>query len=252
MKEFRLLETGFKDAFTNMAIDEAIMEEANFAKDTPTIRFYGWKPHAVSIGYFQGIYDEVDLEKAKALDSDVVRRITGGGAVFHEKELTYSFVCSEESKIVPKKILESYQKICGALVKGLGELDVSAEFAPLNDILVNGKKISGNAQTRRGGKVLQHGTLLLDVGVDKMFSLLKVPNEKMRGKIIQDVKQRVTSLEHETGREYSFKDVSDAMKKGFEKQFGVELIPGDLTEEEKNKAEELRKKFAGKEWTFMR
>ena len=251
MKQFRFLETGFSDAFTNMAIDEAIMR-SDFSKKTPTVRFYGWKPHAVSIGYFQGINDEINLEKAKELEVDYVRRITGGGAVFHEKELTYSFVCSEESKVVSKKILESYQKVCGALINGLSELDVTAEFAPLNDVLVNGRKISGNAQTRRQGKVLQHGTLLLDVSVDKMFSLLKVPNEKMKGKIIQDVKQRVTSLERETGREYSFKDVSDAMKKGFEKQFGVKLVAGELTEEEKAKVEEFREKFKGREWTFMR
>ncbi len=251
MNEFRLLCTGFSDAATNMATDEAIMR-LHKNGDKPVVRFYGWKPHAVSIGYFQGINEEVDLEKAKELDCDVVRRITGGGAVFHEKELTYSFVCSEESKLVSKNILESYGKICGAIVAGLNELNVKADFVPLNDIIVNGKKISGNAQTRRGGNILQHGTLLLEVGVDKMFSLLKVPDEKMKGKIIESVKQRVTSLEFETKRQYSFRDMEDAMAAGFKKTFGAKLVPSELTAEEKTLAQELREKFAGKEWNYLR
>ena len=251
MSEFRLLETGFQDAFTNMAVDEAVMQLYK-PKGMPTVRFYGWKPHAVSIGYFQGIEEEVDLARASELDADVVRRITGGGAVFHERELTYSFVCSEQSGLVSKKILESYEKICSAIVFALDELDVKASFAPLNDIIVNGRKISGNAQTRRSGNVLQHGTLLLEVSVDKMFSLLKVPNEKMKGKIVEDVKQRITSLEQETGREYSFRDVAEAMKKGFEKTFEARLVLGELSEEEKKLAEKLREKFASREWNFRR
>ncbi len=251
MTEFRLLETGFLDGFTNMAIDEAVML-GHKLEDAPTVRFYGWKPHAVSIGYFQGIGEEVDLPRAKELGADVVRRITGGGAVFHERELTYSFVCSEASKLVSKNIMESYEKICGAIVKGLDELGVEASFAPLNDIIVSGRKISGSAQTRRNGNVLQHGTLLLEVSVDKMFSLLKVPNEKMKGKIVQDVKQRVTSLEQETGREYSFLDVAEAMRKGFEKAFDAKVILGELSSEEKKLAKKIREKFASREWNFRR
>jgi lipoate-protein ligase A len=251
MKEFRLLETGFLDAFTNMAIDEAVTQ-LHKPGDSPTVRFFGWKPHAVSIGYFQGIGEEVNLEKAGELGADVVRRITGGGAVFHERELTYSFVCSEAASLVPGNILESYRKICGALVKGLDWLDVEGSFAPLNDIVVNGRKISGNAQTRRNGNVLQHGTLLLEVSVDKMFALLKVPDEKMKGKIVQQAKERVTSLEQETGREYSFLDVAEAMRKGFENEFGAKLVLGELGSEEKKLAAELRKKFQSREWNYRR
>ncbi len=250
MTEFRLLEDGFSDAFTNMATDEAIMRLHK--EGPPTVRLYRWKPHAVSIGYFQGIEEEVDLAKAEELNCDVVRRITGGGAVFHEHELTYSFVCSEKSGLVPKNILESYRTICGSIINGLDGIGLKAEFAPLNDIIVNGKKISGNAQTRRGGNVLQHGTLLMDLSVDKMFSLLKVPDEKMRGKIIENVKQRVTSIEQETKREYSFRDVADEIKKGFEKAFDAELVPGELSSEELELAKELREKFEGKEWNYLR
>jgi lipoate-protein ligase A len=247
MKEVRLLETGFSDAFTNMAVDEAIME-LHKPNSMPTIRFYGWRPHAVSIGFPQPIGRAVDLAKARALGVDVVRRITPGGAWFHEKEIAYSFVCTASSGIVPEKTTESHEKICSALAEGLAELDVEASFSPPNDIIVNGRKISGSAQVRKGGKLLQHGTLLMGLSADKMFSLLKVPHEKTA----LDKKQELTSLERETGREYSLIDVARAMEKGFEKELGARLLHGELGSEEKELAEELRGKFASREWNYKK
>ncbi len=250
--KWRLLLTGGSDAFTNMAIDEAVAK-LHGADSVPTVRFYSWKPPAISIGYFQSLAEEVDSAKCKELGVDIVRRITGGGAVFHDHELTYSFVCSEESGIVPKNILESYRKICNSLVLGFSHLGLSASFVPLNDIIVNGKKISGNAQTRRDKVVLQHGTILLGVDVDKMFSMLLVPNEKMKGKIIEDIKQRVTSVENETGKAAQFGDVAAAMKKGFEQNFGVELEEGALTAQEQELAAKIRaERFSRPEWNARR
>ncbi len=250
--DFRFIKDGFHDAFTNMAIDEAIMKNCT-KLGKPTIRFYGWKPSAISIGYFQSLEEEVDLRKCNELGIDFVRRITGGGAVFHDCELTYSFVCSEDSNIVPKNILESYQKICNGLISGFKELELDAKFVPLNDIVVNGKKISGNAQTRREKIVLQHGTILLKVDVEKMFSLLKVPDEKIRDKLITDVKQRVTSVENEFGKELSFEDCATAMKLGFQKAFNANLVKGELSQEELKLAEQIKKEqFSKKEWNFKR
>ncbi len=250
--QLRLVETGSKDAFTNMAIDEAIMRlQGRIGK--PTVRFYGWKPSAISIGYFQSLKEEVDLEKCKQLGVDFVRRITGGGAVFHEDELTYSFFCSEDSNIVAKNILDSYNKICNSLVLGFSKLNLDAKFVPLNDIIVNGKKISGNAQTRRNKAVLQHGTILMGVDVEKMFSLLLVPDEKLKGKLIESVKQRVTSIENELGKKVEFAEVVEAMKKGFEENFSAELVKEELAEEEKLLAEKIRKeRFSSREWNFKR
>ncbi len=249
--KLRILETGENTAFKNMAVDEAIMR--NCKRVGPTLRLYSWKPAAVSIGYFQAIEEEVDLKKCKQIGVDVVRRITGGGAVFHDAELTYSFFCSEESKIVPKNILESYARVCNSLVLGFEELGLEAEFVPLNDIVVGGKKISGNAQTRRNGIVLQHGTILLKVDVEKMFSLLKVPDEKLKGKMIESVKQRVTSVEQQAGRAVYFQEVLEAMKKGFVENFEAELVKGKLFLEEKALAEKLEKeKFSTSEWNSKR
>ncbi|MFH1470632.1 MAG: lipoate--protein ligase family protein, partial [Candidatus Micrarchaeota archaeon] len=134
--KIRLLETGASDAFMNMAIDEVLMESSE-----PVLRLYSWKPPAVSIGYFQNLGEEVDSEACGKLGVDVVRRQTGGGAVFHDEELTYSFISRE----FPKNILESYKWVCSGVIEGLATMGFGAEFAPLNDILVGGKKVSGNA-----------------------------------------------------------------------------------------------------------
>jgi lipoate-protein ligase A len=254
MKEqWRLLKTEDNSAFTNMAIDKAVMVSCSRGKVPPTVRFYTWKPPAISIGYFQSLNEEVDLDACKSLGVEFVRRITGGGAVFHDKELTYSIIIPESNLKVPKNILESYRRICGAVVKGLKHLWIESKYAPINDIIVNNKKISGSAQTRKSKTVLQHGTVLLDVDVDKMFKLLKVPNEKIKDKLIADVKQRVTSIKHISDNNVSFNETSDAMKIGFEEEFDIELVNGILTKEEislTNKFE--RECFSTTEWNYKK
>src|SRR3989344_7958179 len=175
--KWRIIPLSTQDAFLNMAIDEALCESVANGKASPTIRFYRWKPSAVSIGYFQSLRQEVDTERCKSAGIDVVRRRTGGGAVYHDEEITYSIIAPEH--LLPKGITESYHVICGWVIKGLENIGLVGEFKPINDIIVNGKKISGNAQTRRNGVVLQHGTILHGLDVEKMFSLLKVGQEKI-------------------------------------------------------------------------
>jgi lipoate-protein ligase A len=181
--KWRVIEYTQNNAAMNMAIDEAVCESV-LEGAVPTIRFYGWIPSAISIGYFQSLEKEVDLQKCKEMKVDFVRRRTGGGAVYHETEgeITYSIVAKEE--IFPKGIIESYQVICQLIIDSLAKIGISAQFKPINDIIVNGKKISGNAQTRRKGILLQHGTILYKVDVEKMFSLLKVSDEKIKDKKI--------------------------------------------------------------------
>ena len=236
-----------------MAIDKAVLVASSKDLVPPTVRFYTWTPPAISIGYFQSLSDEVDLEACKNLGVQYVRRITGGGAVFHEKELTYSIVIPEANPKVPKNILESYRRICGAVIKGLKHLWIESKYAPINDIVVNNKKISGSAQTRKLKTVLQHGTVLMDVDVDKMFKLLKVPDEKIKDKLIADVKQRVTSIKHVSGNNVSFSDAADAMKTGFEEEFGIELADGVLNKEEINLTKKFEREcFSTNEWNYKR
>lgn len=238
--EIRVLETRYGTAAWNMALDEVLM---NGVTDVPVLRLYGWKPPAVSIGYFQGVDDEVDVKKCKQMGIDVVRRITGGGAVLHDSELTYSFI----TRKYPQNIMESYSFICDAIVICINKFGFDAKFAPLNDIVVDGKKVSGNAQTRKKDNLLQHGTILLDVNVEKMFSVLKIPSEKISDKMITNVKERIMGLNK------TFEEVAFALKEGFSKKFGARLIGDKLTPEEDDSTEKLAKeKYATDEWNWKR
>ena len=236
----------------SMAIDEVLLKLNAEGKSPNTIRFWRWLPSTVSIGCFQSIEREVDLEVAKRYGVDVVRRITGGGAVFHDHggELTYSVVCKQGD--VPDDIIESYRLICGGLVQGFDQLGLRAEFNPVNDVLGNGKKISGSAQTRRWGSVLQHGTMLISPDVRRMFELLKVSPEKISDKFIASVFERVTTVERELGRKPSFEEVREAMIKGFGKSLDIELVENKLTNREVKLAQDLRPKYASEEWLRKR
>ncbi|MCA9353856.1 lipoate--protein ligase family protein [Candidatus Nomurabacteria bacterium] len=247
---FRLLPMQVFDAATNMALDEAIEEAVREGESLPTIRIYTWKPDAISIGYFQGLENEVNLKNCKEQGVDIVRRRTGGGAVYHseEGEITYSIIAPQ--KLFPANIIASYKEICMPLVEALELVGVKAEFSPINDISANGKKISGNAQTRRDDILLQHGTLLYSVDVDTMFSLLTVSKEKIADKFIASVKKRVTSLSDENpkvGKEEFIEKLIECYKKRFE----IEL--GEYSEKEVQRAKELvAQRYSQQSWTAMR
>lgn len=236
-----------------MAVDEAVLTHHSKGLVPPTLRFYGWTPPAISIGYFQSMEDEINVVLCYDKGIDMIRRLTGGGAVLHDKELTYSIIIRDDLKKIPKPILDSYKFICKGITRGLSHLDIDSSFEPLNDISAGGKKISGNAQTRRMGCVLQHGTIILDVNVDKMFSILRIPDEKIKDKLIKNVKERVTSLKILCGAEVSFEDARNAMIKGFSSALDIELVKGRLTESELDLAEKLmEEKYSAHEWKFKR
>jgi lipoate---protein ligase len=245
---WRIIPLAGNSAAMNMALDEAVLESVA-AGGKPTLRFYTWNPSAVSIGTFQSMCDEVDVEKCRATGVDIVRRRTGGGAVYHDTqgEITYSVVAKEG--LFPHGITESYHVICGWIVDSLKQLGIESSFKPINDIIAGGKKISGNAQTRRQGVLLQHGTILYDVDVDTMFSLLKVPDEKIRDKIIATVKERVTRVLDFTdvSRDSVVKNLMDGFTAG--KQFEISTY----TEKEWTRARELADTFYNSsEWNFKR
>jgi len=244
---WRLLPYSENNAFLNMAIDEAISDSVQMGESPPTIRFYGWRPAAVSIGYFQSLEREVDVARCSEAGVDVVRRRTGGGAVFHDSEITYSIIGKEG--LFPKDIIASYRQICGSVINALAILNINSEFKPINDIITNGKKISGNAQTRRGGVLLQHGTLIYEVDVERMFSLLRVPDEKIKDKMIASVKERVTSIRQQ--KYVRREEVLSAMLEGFTR--GKEYGTGELSEKELGRAQELAQiRYKTKEWNNAR
>jgi lipoate-protein ligase A len=246
---WRFIELETRDACFNMAIDQAVMEGVANGLSEPTIRFYRWLPSAVSIGRFQSMKDEVDISRCNELGVSYVRRITGGGAVYHdyEGEVTYSVIAPEGC--FPKGIRESYAFICNWVVSGLSNIGIKAEFVPINDIIADKKKISGNAQTRRLGVLLQHGTVLYNLETAKMFSLLKISKEKISDKLIKSVEERVTCVSRYSNitQEGLYKELMGSFADG--KDYHV----GSYTETESKRAGELARTVYGSDgWNFSR
>ncbi len=233
-------------AYWNMGFDESLLVHLN--EIGPTLRVYGWSPPAVSIGYFQSMTEEVNIQRAKELGVDLVRRITGGGAVYHKYELTYSITLPE----LRGRILDSYHLLDMGIIKALQTLNIDAKQAGINDVVVNGKKISGNAQTRKYGGLLQHGTLLIEVHPEEMFEILLVPEEKMKDKAISDVRQRVTSLK-DIGVEIEFEELQKILVDGFKEALNADLYEEDVDEKIYDYAHKLEvEKYATHEWNFRR
>lgn len=245
---WRLLPEGTFDGYTNMAIDQAIQERVAVGAD-PVIRFYRWKPSTVSIGYFQRMREEVDVAACEANGIDFVRRRTGGGAVYHdyEGELTYSVVAPESA--FPSDVTESYREICGWLVDAFDRLGIDATFAPINDVEVDGRKISGNAQTRRDGVLLQHGTVLYDLDPETMFSALQVDGEKVSDKMVDRARDRVCTVRSAT--DCSRETLRDTLIEAFVAD--REYRTDDYREDELERAQSLaEERYRTDEWNFGR
>jgi lipoate-protein ligase A len=270
--EWRLIKDTYHTGFMNMAIDEAIMIAHREGLVPPTIRFYQWSPPAVSLGYFQDLKKEIDVDSCRNLGIDIVRRPTGGKAVLHDKELTYSFTIKENHPLVNNSILETYKKISGGIIKGLFYFGITADLVPLGEkskihhsnlksicfsvpsqyeVQVEGKKIVGSAQVRKREIVLQHGSLLIELEKDKLFSVFNFPSTQIRERL--KTKFKATSLEEILKRKITFSELSAILPRGFEEEFGVKLLEGQLTEEEKKISQELlENKYLTYEWNYQR
>jgi lipoate-protein ligase A len=252
---WRLLKLETHDAFTNMAIDEAVLNARIEGLVTDTLRFFRWKPSAVSIGKFQRVESEVQLENCTELGIDVVRRITGGGTVYHdaEDEITYSVIASEES-LKANDIADVYARIYTGLTKALGILGVTADFnegsaKACPNLTVKGRKISGSAQCHKRGVVLQHGTILAKVNLEKMFTCLRVPWAESCMQVVCVARHKITSLYDELGKNVSTEDINHALIKGFQAALGIRLVNDELTVHERALAERLRRqKYATDDW----
>jgi len=281
--EWRLIKDGYHTGFMNMAIDEAIMIAHREGLVPPTIRFYQWSPPSVSLGYFQDLRKEIDVDVCQDMGIDIVRRPTGGKAVLHDKELTYSFIIRENHPLVNNSILETYKKISGGMIRGLSYLGITAELVPLREKLksdslpkrekseirhsdfksicfsvpsqyevqVEGKKIVGSAQVRKREIVLQHGSLLIELKKDKLFSVFNFPSVQIRERL--KTRFNATSLEEILKRKINFSELSEILPRGFEEEFGVRLVENKLTEqEEKISKELLENKYSTYEWNYER
>ncbi len=247
--KWRVIPLETHDAYKNMSIDEAVLRAIADEKAQSTIRFYRWKPSAVSIGTFQSMRKEVNVDRCRELGVDVIRRITGGGAVYHdfEGEITYSIL--GPMGMFPRGVRESYRLVCGWIISGLEQLGIKAAFAPINDIIVGGKKISGNAQTRRQGVLLQHGTILYNTDPRTMFNVLNVSSEKISDKMIKSAEERVTSVSSHS--DASMQQLYEALLYGFTKDKEFEF--GNLSGDEQSSARELEGSvYRTDAWNFSR
>jgi lipoate-protein ligase A len=256
MDTWRLFPLETNNAFMNMAIDEAILNARITGEVPNTLRFYRWQPSAVSIGKNQNPEAEIYLDACKQLGVDVVRRISGGGTVYHdfEGEVTYSVV-AKTADMGTADITVIYMKIYEAITDALRLLGVPADFSNGDakncpNLTVNGKKISGSSQTLTRGVVLQHGTLLRSVDLPKMFQLLRLKDATCT-QAADIAKRKITSIQNELGHQMKPETIANALAQGFRAILKIQLKEGELTPIELELANKLYKeKYTTKEWNF--
>lgn len=194
------------------------------------------KPY-LTLGYFQNVYEEVNVEAAEELGIPIVRRMGGGGTGYLTPNvLAYSIVADERSKFMPKNVEESYKIICNGVTLGLKELGLDATFVPINDVLIGGKKFSGSSQHRSHGMIIQHGFITLEMDLPRLALLIKAPKEKLQDKGVTKIEDRITWINKEVmkaGREpLSLDQVKKAIRTGFEKALKITLPEEELTDAE--------------------
>lgn len=236
MKAWRYLDTGPASGADNMAMDEKLLAEAVKGSAAPVLRFYTWDPPAVSLGRFQDEATSVDLAACRKHGIDVVRRVTGGRAVLHRHELTYSVISPSDNDLFPNDVLGTYKVLAAGLLAGLARLGVSAEMvSPTGDraemvkrnpkepscfsspswyeILANGRKIAGSAQRRLAGAFLQHGSILIEY--DPVLEAEIIPGGGRQA--------AVTCIRQELGRVVELSEVKSSFLRGFSEALGVSI-----------------------------
>lgn len=258
---WRLIHSSTADGATNMAVDEAIMRAVAAERVPPTLRFYAWMPACLSLGRAQSVAD-VDRAALDRAGYDLVRRSTGGKAILHADELTYSVVAPEAEPRVRGGIVESYRRLSAGLMRGLerlGVADIVADRRVENrhaegpvcfevpsdyEITAGGRKLAGSAQMRAQQVVLQHGAVPLHGDITRICAVLAAHPDPAR------VRARATTVEAVLGRAVAWAEAARALAAGFGEALNLRLEPGALTAQERAWAAELRaEKYATEAWT---
>lgn len=237
----------------NMAIDEAMFLYYNDFKIN-TIRLYGWNPSTVSIGRNQAINNEVHVDFAKSNNIDIVRRISGGGTVFHDSigEITYSVILTKDL-LQSQGIEASYYEISNLVFSPLQSIGLTFEQNAIHcpSLFIKGKKISGGAQARSNNVILQHGTILVDFRPELMYQVLKAKPGKSSQQMVQSVFQYMTTITAEKGEKVSISYLNSILEKGILSDFPFPIEVGELNTEEKETARMIEKeKYSNSDWTF--
>jgi lipoate-protein ligase A len=258
----------------NMAIDQAVAEACAAGDSLPTLRFYQWKPPAVSLGRHQP-HAEIDHAAAVAAGYEIVRRPTGGRAILHTDEFTYSVAASQSEARLSGGVMDAYLNISNALLAGLQRLGVTAQKAPASvrvgsdvsaacfevpsayEITAGGRKLMGSAQSRRAGYVLQHGSLPLVGDITRLIDVLVLEPEAAQS-LRADLTAHACTLARalnvpEESPKVQFNAVCAAMRQGFEEILALTFRPAQLSSSELRRAAMLiREQFANDEWTNQR
>jgi len=240
-----------------MAIDEAIFRENQRLESPPTLRFYGWQPPAVSLGYFQDFDKEVNEEFCREKRIDIVRRPTGGKAVLHQNDLTYSLVARGDHPLFPRGILGTYLVISRCIINSLLRIGIDAQMETGHrylecddlkafcfsvpsqyEILVKGRKICGSAQVRSNGSFLQHGSILLDFDPETIWASISMGN-LARTAYLDHLRDSVISVNDLLESRITADDFSSIVKESFEDVLNIKLCEGELTAREECLKERL-------------
>ena len=267
MDTWRFLITPPARGAWNMALDELILEHIGRGESIPTLRLYAWTPACLSLGHAQPFAD-VDVSRLKERGWEVVRRVTGGRAILHTDELTYSVIAPSNEPRVEGSVLESYNRLAQALLLAVKQLEVPVEMkegkatesATPNpvcfevpstyEITVDGKKLVGSAQARKKEGVLQHGSLPLTGDLTRICQALVFENESARENASRRLLERATTVESTLGREISWETAAQAFIHAFEAQLGLSFERGELSESESKRTDELvREKYDHPSWT---
>jgi lipoyl(octanoyl) transferase len=251
----------------NMAVDEAILEHIVRGESLPTLRLYAWEPACLSLGHAQPFAD-VDRARLQERGWDVVRRATGGRAILHTDELTYSVTGAAHEPVLAGGVLESYNRLAQALLVALKDLGLPVEMkegrteanaAPnpvcfevpsTYEITVSGKKLIGSAQARKKEGVLQHGSLPLRGDLTRICQALVFADEAARAGAAARLLQRATTVESALGRALSWEMAAEAFSRAFEARLGICFERGELSASERQRAEDLvKEKYAHPSWT---
>lgn len=259
-----------------MALDEALLEWHSKGEIGPVLRFYEWEPATLSIGYFQSVSKEIDMEKVAEYGLGFVRRPTGGRGVLHEHELTYSVIVSEEYPDMPETVTEAYRVISGGILEGFKNLGLDAYFSipdSVNEVdelkkpksavcfdapswyelVVEGRKVAGSAQTRQKGVILQHGAILLSLDAEKLVSLFKFASEEQRERMRVSLPEKAVAIDQLAERVVSIQECVEAFSTGFESALAITLEPYELSEEQLLFVKEIEQtKYANHDWTFKK
>ncbi|HEE8887912.1 TPA: lipoate--protein ligase family protein [Staphylococcus aureus] len=272
---WNFINTGSKDPYYNMAMDEALLNFVSRGEIDPVIRFYTWNPATLSIGYFQRLQKEIDIDKVKEKGFGLVRRQTGGRGVLHDKELTYSVIVPESHPDMPSTVTEAYRVISQGLLEGFKNLGFNTYFAvpktpeerqklkqPRSsvgfdapswyELVVEGRKIAGSAQTRQKGVILQHGSILQDIDIDELFDMFIYKNERLKLKMKEAFVEKAVAINDISDKHITISQMEEAFEKGFKKGLNIELKPLELTEAQLAEVEELTEKYRSDEWMFRK